>query len=276
MARFPRWKYALIAAVFVLFAAAALPNLVSVPSWWPFKKPLNLGLDLRGGVHLTLDVDVDAALARAIESDADEARAVLRKAGIRYRRISPGKDGFVVEVRDEGKAAEAERLLRDEFRASYELARSGRVITLKLKPARAEEVRDSAVDQAIEVVRNRIDALGTTEPVIAKQGKHRIVVQIPGFEDTARAKRVLGRTAQLEFHLVDEKADVEKALREGPPPGDIILYGPPPERRPYVLKRRVELSGAEVVDARVSIDSRFNEYAVTLKFNRKGARKFDR
>ena len=118
--------------------------------------------------------------------------------------------------------------------------------------------------------------------MIIKQGKHRILVQIPGYEDTAHAKQLIGRTAQLEFKLVDEKGDLDKAMSGSLPPGDIIMYGPEQMRngqsyrQPYLLKKRTLLSGTEIADARVSIDSRFNEYAVTLKFNSKGARKFDK
>jgi len=153
---------------------------------------------------------------------------------------------------------------------------------LTIKKSDADEIKKFAIDQAIEVVRTRIDALGTTEPVIAKQGTHRILVQIPGYADTARAKALIGRTAELDFKLVDEKGDLSKALQGDIPPGDIIMYGQPetrngkPFRQPYLLHRRTELSGTEVSDARVSIDSRFHQYAVTLKFNNRGARKFDR
>ncbi|MDX8407049.1 MAG: protein translocase subunit SecD [Mariprofundaceae bacterium] len=284
MHSYPRWKFWLILTVLVISTMASLPNATSVPSWWPgsLSQPMSLGLDLKGGIHLVLDVDVDKAVARSVEEDIDTARQVLRKARIRYRKLAAEGLNLKVTIKKAEDVAAAEKLLREEF-ANYSLAPlDGNVITLTLKPDVADETRKFAVDQAIEVIRGRIDALGTTEPVIVKQGKHRILVQIPGYEDTAHAKELIGRTAQLEFKLVDEKGDLQKALSGDIPPGDIIMYGPqkvkgdPKSAQPYLLKKRTELSGTEIADARVSIDSRFNEYAVTLKFNSKGSRRFDK
>ncbi len=284
MHAYPRWKLWLILVVLVVSAMASLPNVMTPPAWWPsaFSKPLNLGLDLKGGVHLVLDVDVDKAVERSVEEDVDTVRHALRKARIRYRKLDAKGQTLTVVIKRPEEADAARKLLEKEL-PSYTLTDKGQGrFELKLKPKEARDIRKFAVDQAIEVVRTRIDALGTTEPVIVKQGTRRILVQIPGYEDTARAKSLIGRTAQLEFKLVDEKGDLQKALAGQVPPGDIIMYGPEIKRggksfrQPYLLKRRTELSGSEVADARVSIDSRFNEYAVTLKFNSKGARKFDK
>jgi len=284
MHAYPRWKLWLILVVLVVTAMGAAPNLFTLPAWWPaaLSKPLNLGLDLKGGVHLVLDVDVDKAVARSVEEDITSARQVLRKAKIRYRKLDAKGRQLMVTIKKPADFAAAEKLLAKTFR-NYTLEQTGQGrFQLTLKDSDAEEIRKFAVDQAIEVIRNRIDALGTTEPVIVRQGARRILVQIPGYEDTARAKSLIGRTAQLEFKLVDEKGDLDKALAGDIPPGDIIVYGEARNvrgksyRQPYLLKKRTELSGSEVADARVSIDSRYNEYAVTLKFNNKGARKFDR
>lgn len=284
MHAYPRWKLWLIAAVLVISVMSSLPNITTPPSWWPqgFSKPLNLGLDLKGGVHLVLDVDVNKAVERSVEEDVDSVRQTLRKARIRYRKLDAKGQTLIVVVKKTEDADAARKLLDKNF-PTYHLTDKGNGrFNLVIKDKDAREIKKFAVDQAIEVVRTRIDALGTTEPVIVKQGKTRILVQIPGYEDTARAKSLIGRTAQLEFKLVDEKGDLDKALQGHIPPGDIIMYGPESTRagqsfkQPYLLKKRTELSGTEISDARVSIDSRFNEYAVTLKFNSKGARKFDR
>ncbi|MDQ7000733.1 MAG: protein translocase subunit SecD [Mariprofundus sp.] len=284
MHSFPRWKIWLILSVLAISLMASLPNVTSVPSWWPasLSKPMSLGLDLKGGIHLVLDVDVDKAVSHSVEEDIDSARQVLRKAKIRYRKLATDGNSLVITIKNASDIDAAESLLKETFGNYTMTSAVDNTFRLALKESIAEETRKFAVDQAIEVIRGRIDALGTTEPVIIKQGKHRILVQIPGYEDTAHAKQLIGRTAQLEFKLVDEKGDLDKAMSGSLPPGDIIMYGPEQMRngqsyrQPYLLKKRTLLSGTEIADARVSIDSRFNEDAVTLKFNSKGARKFDK
>jgi len=284
MHAYPRWKFWLIAIILVISAMSSLPNITTTPSWWPqgFSKSLNLGLDLKGGVSLVLDVDVNKAVERSVEEDVDTIRQILRKAKIRYRKLDARGQTLSIIIKKVEDTDAAHKLLDKNF-PNYHLADKGNSrLELTLKDKDAKEIKKFAVDQAIEVIRTRIDALGTTEPVIVKQGEHRILVQIPGYEDTARAKSLIGRTAQLEFKLVDEKGDLDKALQGQIPAGDVIMYGPASTRagqsfkQPYLLKKRTELSGTEISDARVSIDSRFNEYAVTLKFNSKGARRFDK
>ncbi|NWF37213.1 protein translocase subunit SecD [Mariprofundus sp. KV] len=284
MHSFPRWKYGLILTVLVVSLMGALPNLTTPPSWWPsaLSTPMTLGLDLKGGIHLVLDVDVDKAVSHSVAGDIDTARQALRKERIRYSKLSNDNSSMTVVIREAGEIDAAQQVLQENFNTYTISNPAGSTFVLNLKPETAKELKKFAVDQAIEVIRNRIDALGTTEPTIIKQGERRILVQIPGFEDSARAKDLIGRTAQLEFKLVDEKGDLDKALSGSIPPGDIIMYGPDQTRngksyrQPYLLKRHTELSGNEIADARVSIDSRYNEYAVTLKFNTKGARKFDK
>ena len=285
MHTYPRWKLWMILGVLLVSIMAALPNVIKVPSWWPssLAKPMNLGLDLKGGIHLVLDVDVDKAVEGHVERDVSEVRRLLRSNRLRYKSLDASGFTLTVAMKNAADNARARSLLDDEFGSDYAISQGADgSFQLTRKPAKIKEDKGYAIDQAIEVVRNRIDALGTTEPVIVKQGERRILVQIPGYEDTAAAKAILGRTAVLEFKLVDEKGDLEKALDGHIPPGDEIVYGKEemrngkPFRQPYLLKKRVELSGTEVADARVSIDSRYGEYAVTLKFSSKGARVFDR
>ncbi len=284
MHSFPRWKQWLILTVLTVSLMGALPNFMTPPTWWPsaLSSPMSLGLDLKGGIHLVLDVDVEKAVSHSVEEDIDTARQVLRKERIRYSNLSANADNMIITLKNEHDAEAAKTLLESTF-STYDISSTAaNTFLLHLKEISAKEIRNFAIDQAIEVIRGRIDALGTTEPVIVKQGERRILVQIPGYEDSSHAKELIGRTAQLEFKLVDEKGDLEKALSGQIPAGDIIMYGPEQRRgeqtyrQPYLLKKHTELSGTEIADARVSIDSRFNEYAVTLKFNSKGARKFDR
>jgi preprotein translocase subunit SecD len=284
MQAYPRWKLWLILTVLVVSAMGALPNLTTPPSWWPSatSKPMNLGLDLKGGIHLVIDVNVEKAVEHSVEEDVDTIRRLLRENKIRYSRLDADGNTLIAQLKNASDSAAAESLIEQGMQGyTIEADETGR-FTLTISETEAKEIKKFAVDQSIEVIRNRVDALGTTEPVIVKQGERRILVQIPGYEDSARAKSLIGRTAQLEFKLVDEKGDLDKALSGKIPQGDIIVYGKAVDRggemvrQPYLLKKRTELSGAEVADARVSIDSQYNEYAVTLKFNNKGARKFDK
>lgn len=283
MQAYPRWKLWLILTVLVVSAMGTLPNLTSVPSWWPsaVSQPMNLGLDLKGGIHLVIDVNVEKAVEHSVEEDVDTIRRVLRENKIRYRKLDANGYTLTVQIKNEADSAAAQSLIKEAL-SGYVMAGELDKFEMTISDAEAKEIKKFAVDQSIEVIRNRVDALGTTEPVIVKQGERRILVQIPGYEDSARAKGLIGRTAQLEFKLVDEKGDLDKALTGQIPSGDVIVYGKAENRggemvrQPYLLKKRTELSGAEVSDARVSIDSSYNEYAVTLKFNNKGARKFDK
>jgi len=290
MHSFPRWKIWLILAVLVVSVMGAMPNLIihdkddKMPSWWPggMSNQVNLGLDLRGGVHLVLDVDVDKAVAHTVEEDLGTVRQELRKEKIRYSRLAAAGNKQTVMLKNASDMGAAEIVLKKAL-TGYNIQQTAETtFTLTLSDKNAEETKKFAVDQAIEVVRKRVDALGAKEPVIVKQGERRILLQIPGEDDPARVIAMIGRTAELQFKLVDEKGDLDKAMAGQIPPGDIIMYGPEQTRggqtfrQPYLLKSQTELSGNDVADARVSIDSRFNEYAVSLKFNSKGAHKFDR
>ncbi len=228
MHKYPSWKYWLIALVLVVSIMGSLPNIMQVPSWWPdaMSKPMSLGLDLKGGVHLVLDVDVDKAVEHSVEEDISLVRQELRKAKLRYQKLAAKQSSIEVSLKRKEDVSAAEQLLAKAL-PSYGISRQGESgLRLDLKPDVVSEIQKFAIDQAIEVIRSRIDALGTTEPVIVKQGERRILVQIPGYEDTAHAKELIGRTAQLEFKLVDEKGDLQKALNGQIPPGDIIMYGP--------------------------------------------------
>jgi len=283
MHAYPRWKAWLILITLVVSVMAAAPNITSVPSWWPssLSKPMNLGLDLKGGIHLVVDVDVNVAVSTRVEEEISTVRSVLRSNKIRYSKLDAKGGTIIVALKKANELNKAQKLIEDAL-PKYTPELVGDTLHFTVTESEAKEIKHNAVEQSIEVIRHRIDALGTTEPVIVRQGERRILVQIPGFDDSAAAKALIGRTAILEFKLVDEKGDLDKALQGDIPPGDIIVYGKEEIRggkafkQPYLLKKRTELSGSLIADARVSIDSRYNEYAVTLKFNSKGARIFDK
>ena len=250
----------------------------ATPSWFAAAGflPMYLGLDLRGGVHFLMEVDMPAAVARAGERYAGDVRTLLREARIRYRAVSHDRDGAVrvrfrsAEARDEA----AQRIERElpELTVSEEDAEDGFRLRLALGEEAAEEVRDFALQQNVTTLRNRVNELGVAEPLIQRQGDRRIVVQLPGVQDTARAKDILGATATLEFRMVDEEHSVADAL-DGRAPAGSRLYQ---ERngRPLLLYRQLMLTGDSIVDAASGIDQQSGSPAVFITLDGKGARLF--
>jgi len=256
------------------------------PTFWPYKK-INLGLDLQGGMHLVLEVDADKAVENTIERISQELRSTLRKQRIRYSaldRIDGTK--IVVKVSGAENIEAFEKLLDEEFK-DLRLERSNigdtLAVTLDLPDRETEHLKKMAVEQALETIRNRIDQFGVSEPDIRNQGEKRILIQLPGIKDTQRAKELIGRTALLEFKLLDETGDLDAAIKGDLPPGSELLYeikeDPSTNRTtriPYLVQKRAHLTGAYLTDARVQIDSQYNEPYVSIDFDKKGARIFER
>ncbi len=271
------WKYALIIAII----AGALYYLVPQDEAGKLKN-LHLGLDLQGGVHLLLGVASDEAVTNHLSRQVDEILSEARENKI--YTLGARKSGKRQEITF---ASPREREKFKEFIAREYPAllytdiddRHG-AISLPLKEA--ARIKDKAVDQALEIIRNRVDALGVAEPTLQRQGKERILIQLPGMADPERAKKLIGRTAVLEFKMVDENVSVSDALAGKLPPTDEVLYekvidkvtGHIIDRKPYVLKRRVVLTGDLLTDATVNIDQRYNEPYVSMQFSTLGARKF--
>ena len=239
-------------------------------------KPMYLGLDLRGGVHFLMEVDTDAAVQQAIERYRSEFRTLLRKAKIRYRTIEVVDGTVQIRLRDARSAEEARRVIREaESKLEVETVEKdgSHFVVVRLSEQDAKAIRNFAVQQNITTLRNRVNELGVAEPVIQRQGANRIVVQLPGVQDTAQAKEILGATATLEFRLVDEEADAEQAARTGRiPPGDRLYRDR--DGRPYLLKRDVILTGDYIVDAASGIDQQSGGPAVFITLDGKGARIF--
>lgn len=240
--------------------------------------PMYLGLDLRGGVHFLMEVDMAAAVAQAGERYAGDARTTLREERIRYRSVTRGARGEVlVRFRTAEARDEAERVLTREFPGVLAEAVEGGAeddhrLRLTLSEEAAEEVQDFALQQNITTLRNRVNELGVAEPVIQRQGSERIVVQLPGVQDTARAKDILGATATLEFRLADDEHDVA-AAQQGRVPAGLRLYH---ERngRPVLLQREVMLTGDSIIDAASGIDQMNGSPAVFITLDGQGARIF--
>ncbi|MBW0172550.1 MAG: protein translocase subunit SecD [Hydrogenophaga sp.] len=254
----------------------ALNLLPRTPAWLASlgAAPMYLGLDLRGGVHFMLQVDMQAALQRRADVLATDLRTLLREKGLRHGGIN--RSGQTIELRagDAQTLGAARDLIRTQF-ADLQVAETADFrLVGTIAPEAARRVQDQALKQNITTLHNRINELGVAEPVIQQQGADRIVVQLPGVQDTAKAKDILGRTATLEVRLVDESVEGQAAARgTGPVPFGAERY---PERggQAVVVKREVLLTGENLTDAQAGFDSQTQEAAVHLTLDAKGARVF--
>ena len=254
-------------------------NLISrSPAWLTSMNasPMYLGLDLRGGVHFMLQVDMPAALTKRVESLTGDLRVTLREKNLRHGGISRNGQTIEVRFRDSATADAAKALITEQFSELVAvLSPDGAEVklTATINPVAARKVQEQALKQNITTLHNRINELGVAEPVIQQQGLDRIVVQLPGVQDTAKAKDILGRTATLEIRMVDESAEARAAESGGPVPfGDELFK----ERNgaSVVVKKQVILTGDNLTDAQPGFDNQTQEAAVHLRLDAKGARIF--
>jgi len=277
---------AILAAIIYL-----VPTFVSpLPSWWSSFLPtdrINLGLDLQGGSHLVLGVKVDKAIENNVERVRGELANVLREkgvSGVSVERI----EGTLLQVRVPAASVERVRgILKSDFgylvEAKTPQTSAGTTdFYLTLSKEELRSLRDYAVDQSLETIRNRIDQFGVSEPIIQREGQENILIQLPGIQDPERAKEIIGKTALLEFKLVDDTANVEDAIKNGPPPGRQLLYGHAgrgegvgTEKQAYVVESRPLMTGEYVQDARVRPAQQLQGASVELILNGAGARLFE-
>jgi preprotein translocase subunit SecD len=283
-----QWRGLLILIVVVVALIYLTPSLSkTLPSWWPNILPeekIHLGLDLKGGMHLVLEVQTQRAVESHLERMIEDIKYSLRKAKIRYQTLKrSGSDMIELTlIRDEDRKT-VEKMVEKDFSDLAVKPGSFNNIDLTLELILSQKaqqhIKKMAVDQAVETITNRIDQFGVAEPDIRPQGRDRILVQLPGIKDPKRAIDIIGKTALLEFKLVDEDNSLEEALKGNIPPGDEILYqikGEAGSQRkiPFLLKKRAVITGEYLTDARVQIDSRYNEPYVSLSFDSRGARLF--
>lgn len=259
--------------------SVALNLLSKTPSWMAAinARPMYLGLDLRGGVHFTLQVDMQAALSKKAESYAGDLRTILRDKDIRHAGINRNGQAVEIAFRDPAALQAGRNVLADQFADLLVTDRvSGDTTTLvaTLKPEAARKVQEQALTQNMVTLHNRINELGVAEPVIQQQGLDRIVVELPGVQDTARAKEILGRTATLEVRMVDESAEGRAAeVGAGPVPfGDERFLDR--EGRTVIVKKQVILTGENLTDAQAGFDGQTQEPSVNLTLDAKGSRVF--
>tara|TARA_R110002050_G_scaffold268113_1_gene409966 strand:- start:14350 stop:16203 length:1854 start_codon:yes stop_codon:yes gene_type:complete len=249
----------------------------TTPSWLAAigAEPMNLGLDLRGGVHFLMEVDMNAAVKQALDSYASEFRTLLRDEKIRYQKIQLDNDKVIIGFRSIEHRDQAEAKLSNEFaQLDVEVLEKSAMPSLEmhLTEVALREIKSLALQQNIITLRNRINELGVAEPTVQQQGDSRIVVQLPGVQDTAQAKKILGATATLEFRLVDNEHDVQDAVNGRVPANSKLFYHR--DGRPFLLDKRVMLTGEHIINAASTIDSQSGTPAVSITLDGKGARAF--
>ena len=275
MLYFGRLKTALIIGVCILGALLCLPNVLPAPAAWIPWRQVHLGLDLRGGSYLLLQVDMAAVRKERLDAIVDGARQTLSG---KYRSLAQQDGHVAVALRDPAQAQAATDVLRTLATASsagqaaeFDIApQPDGTLWLTLNEAALQTRASNAVQQSIEIVRRRIDSTGVLDPQITRQGDSRIVVQLPGIDDPNRIKTLLGTTAKMTFQLVDEAADPNRPA----PPGDAVL---PMDNNPnvkVVVQRRVEVDGASLTDASAGQNSQDGGWVINFVFDSSGTRRF--
>ncbi len=275
MLYFGRAKTALILGICVLGALLCLPNILPAPASWVPWRQVHLGLDLRGGSYLLLQVDLDAVRKERLDTILDRARQVLTG---QYRTIQQptGESRVVVTLRDPAQPQPALDALKTaaanpDGGVDFDVAtRPDGSLSLAPNEAALRTRASNAVQQSIEIVRRRIDATGVLDPQITRQGESRVVVQLPGVDDPNRIKQLIGTTAKMTFHLLDEAADPARPA----PPGDEVLPSETNPAQKYVVRRRVEVDGSSLTDASPARNSQTAEWVVDFVFDSTGARRF--
>ena len=233
-------------------------------------EPMKLGLDLRGGVHFLMEVDMKRALDKTLEDSDSDFRSALREEGIRYRTIKQVENGLEIYFRDEETLDKAEFFLKNRNREFVFSEKDDLVLHATMSEQKLLETRDYAVKQNITIIRNRVNQLGVAEPVVQKQGPDRIVVQLPGIQDTAKAKEILNATATLEYREVDIEHDISDALAGRVPAGSELLLEE--DGKPQLLKKAVIVEGSHIIDATSGVDQN-GMPKVSIKLDSKGGAK---
>jgi preprotein translocase subunit SecD len=243
----------------------------ATPSW--LRKigadPMYLGLDLRGGVHFMMQVDMEAAIKQAEERYAEDIRTMLRDSKIQYLSVDRDNHAIQIKFQDAATLGQAENTLKREMRGLM-FSEEGNALVARMTDADVREIRRLAVAQNVTTLRNRVNELGVAEPVIQQQGEDRIVVQLPGVQDTARAKEILGATATLEFRMVD--TDHPTPTEETKTPIGSKLYKDR-QGKPVLLQRKIIVTGDQIIDASSGLEQQSGSAAVFITLNGPGARK---
>ena len=266
------------------FALTAVVVIVAFFSAWPLEEKIKLGLDLQGGMYLVYEVETEKALQMKMDRLGEDLRNTLESEGIGVEDVSVDtKNALFIQLGQENDRTIARRTLAD-YPDINEIVDTGdpTVIGYVLSDYRRKSLKQNAVDQALETLRNRIDEFGVSEPTIQRQGENRILIMLPGVKDPDRAKSLIKTTAMLEFKMVAEDQSVQDAIDVGAPPGTEVVWqfekdevtGQLIKKAPYLLKKNALLTGDAIEDADVRIDQSFNESYVLIVFDSDGARRF--
>ncbi len=284
---FSRWKAAGILLTALVVCLFALPNFVSENTLrkWPgwAQRHIVLGLDLQGGSSLLLEIDTAAVRKERLQGVADDVLRILRQNRIPFTGRTIRNNSVEVRITRESDVDNAVSKLREisqplsgilgsSGQRSVDITETGGLITLMPSDAALIERVRQAVDQSIQIIERRVNELGLVEPTIQREGADRILVQVPGLQDPSRLKAILGKTAKLDFRMVDESMTPEQAAESHPPQDSEILDGEGGQK--YLIEKRVLVSGADLVDAQPGFDQRSSEPVVNFRFNSSGGRKF--
>ena len=278
-------RLVLIGFFFLLAVVLFLPSTPfskSLPSWYKDNFPkIALGLDLQGGMHLVLQVDTEKGIENHLQRMSKGIDGLFREKKVAFSEVKAQGHEVLISYQNEAAKTAVEKAMGDNYTIFKKVSEKGNSTAYTLTDTETKRIKEWSTSQAIETIRNRIDKFGVTEPLIHAQGKDEIVVQLPGLKDPDRAIALIGKTAVLEFKMVDEAGDLKKALDGQVPEGDELLY----ERRvdiesgavrqtPFLIKKEAVLTGDLLTDARVAIDSQFNEPYVSITFDSEGSRIF--
>src|SRR5215218_3520779 len=289
MLYFTRWKALAIILTALVVCLCAVPNFfpeATVKGWpaWAQRR-LVLGLDLQGGSYLLLEVDSNYVKKEKLEQIRDEVRKTLREAKIGYTGLATRPESVEVRVKESDLQTSLTKLrelsqplgglLGSSGQRSLEVSDAGGgLIRLTVTQAAVTERIRQTIEQSIQIVERRVNQLGTVEPIIQRQGTDRILVQVPGLQDPTELKRILGKTAKMEFRMVDPSVSPDQAQTGRLPAGSELLMSEQSPKVPYVIKQQVLVSGNDLTDAQTAFDQRTNEPIVNFKFNTSGSRKF--
>jgi len=293
------WKFSLLGATVLLSFLFLIPNMPfysKMPGWWKGAMPekaISLGLDLQGGIHLVFEVMGDRAIEMTTERIASDIQDILNK---KEMKTTVTTEGTTIKLSE--NTMDIRKAVEDDYPVLKPVEVDSAALAYRISDQEVKRIKDNAADQALETIRNRVDQFGVAEPTIQRQGENEIVVQLPGIKDPKRAIELIGKTALLEFKIVDDEAPIAAELpnyirpseeeeffakfREKIPAGDEIIFQRTEDKEsgvirkaPFLVKKKSMLTGEYLSDARVNIDQRFNEPYVSITFNPTGAKLFE-